>query len=705
MNSKQTNIVRSEVVETEFGLYTDDELRSLSVCKITSPISFDNFGNVLHGGLYDPKLGPTDQRSRPCVTCSLPYVHCPGHAGHIELCSPVYHPLQFSSLFMILRCKCAKCHRLRLSKSKLRLFLIKLKLIEMNDIETASKIEDSLNITTDSSNESKDNLPNNIESELRSYEDRYISFITNTRNKTVNMFLKGLQRTIIESFWKTVQSIKKCDHCGAYSPGLRKDGFTKIFLKPLNKRLRESMGKQKSALESMQMQDNENDSADETKFGDESDEDEKISENDKYLAPIEVEAHLKLLWAQHADLLDYIWGRAQGRYITKDISNCWQMFFQRVILVAPSRFRPASIVGNMTTEHAQNISLCSIITLNEQIFNIMRASRKEYSTSTSSEDMLGEALQIAVNQAEDIMNIDESQLTTINTTNNSTNSTSNPVYTMSKLVSLWIEIQNTVNCYIDSAKDSNILAAKGSTGIRQLLERKEGLFRMHMMGKRVNYCCRSVISPDNFIGTNEIGIPVQFAKVLHYPTPVTDWNVKFLRQLVENGPTKYPVDMRNALCTPKVVPIEDDYVIGKELGRGRFSRVCECVNKATGLHYAVKIIDKTTIEADEKSLLRTEIAVLKLVNHPNIIRMEGLYESRNCMYIVMEMLKGGELFERIVGKPRFTEADAAKLIRPLLESVAYLHDLGIVHRDLKPENILCGENLEDLKIADFGLSK
>ena len=125
-----------------------------------------------------------------------------------------------------------------------------------------------------------------------------------------------------------------------------------------------------------------------------------------------------------------------------------------------------------------------------------------------------------------------------------------------------------------------------------------------------------------------------------------------------------------------VVPIEDDYVIGKELGRGRFSIVCECVHKMSGVHCAVKIIDKATIEPEEKGLLRTEIAVLKLVNHPNIIRMEGLYESKGHIYIVMEMLKGGELFERIVGRPRFTEIEAAKLIRPLLESVAYLHDLG-----------------------------
>lgn len=171
----------------------------------------------------------------------------------------------------------------------------------------------------------------------------------------------------------------------------------------------------------------------------------------------------------------------------------------------------------------------------------------------------------------------------------------------------------------------------------------------------------------------------------------------------------------------QVVPIEEDYVIGKELGRGRFSRVCECVHKLTGVRYAVKIIEKATIEPEEKALLRTEIAgdvfdhfswfhiffllVLKLVNHPNIIKMQGIYESRSHMYIVMEKLVGGELFERIVGRPRFTEDEAAKLVRPLLESVAYLHDLGIVHRDIKPENILCGENLEDIKIADFGLSK
>jgi Ca2+-binding EF-hand superfamily protein len=154
-----------------------------------------------------------------------------------------------------------------------------------------------------------------------------------------------------------------------------------------------------------------------------------------------------------------------------------------------------------------------------------------------------------------------------------------------------------------------------------------------------------------------------------------------------------------------VVPVEDDYVIGSEIGKGRFSTVYECVKKDSGESFAVKVIDKSKLGGEEKELLRTEIAILKLVNHPNIIRMQGQYEDKKNLYIVTERLEGGELFDRISGRPRFSEDEARPLMRSLIGSVAYLHDLGIVHRDIKPENILCGDNLEDLKIADFGLSK
>ncbi len=82
--------------------------------------------------------------------------------------------------------------------------------------------------------------------------------------------------------------------------------------------------------------------------------------------------------------------------------------------------------------------------------------------------------------------------------------------------------------------------------------------------------------------------------------------------------------------------------------------------------------------------------MLKLVQHPHIVRLEDVYETPTTMYIVMELLEGGELFDRIVGRSRFSEDEARRLARPLIEAVAYLHSLGIVHRDIKPENILCG---------------
>lgn len=114
---------------------------------------------------------------------------------------------------------------------------------------------------------------------------------------------------------------------------------------------------------------------------------------------------------------------------------------------------------------------------------------------------------------------------------------------------------------MDSAKDPNANQGSAPPGIRQILERKEGIFRKHMMGKRVNFACRSVISPDPYIGTNEIGIPLKFAKTLNFPTPVTAFNVERMRELVTRGPSDYP-----GACW-----VEDGS--GRRLDLGRMSRV------------------------------------------------------------------------------------------------------------------------------------
>jgi DNA-directed RNA polymerase I subunit RPA1 len=105
---------------------------------------------------------------------------------------------------------------------------------------------------------------------------------------------------------------------------------------------------------------------------------------------------------------------------------------------------------------------------------------------------------------------------------------------------LWLNLQNEVCALLDSTTATGLSKDQGGGGVRQLLEKKEGLFRMNMMGKRVNYACRSVISPDPYIAVNEIGIPPYFATRLTYPERVTPWNVESMRDAVENGAHVHP---------------------------------------------------------------------------------------------------------------------------------------------------------------------
>mmetsp|Transcript_32581 Transcript_32581/g.81655 ORF Transcript_32581/g.81655 Transcript_32581/m.81655 type:complete len:300 (-) Transcript_32581:316-1215(-) len=150
--------------------------------------------------------------------------------------------------------------------------------------------------------------------------------------------------------------------------------------------------------------------------------------------------------------------------------------------------------------------------------------------------------------------------------------------------------------------------------------------------------------------------------------------------------------------------VKELYSFGEELGRGEFSRVRQCVHRNSGKRYAVKIIDKNDTE---NKRIRTEIEILKQVDHEHIIRLEEVYETDTKLYLIMELVTGGELFNSIVRLGSYTEGDAALLVRNIVSAVAYLHDLNIAHRDLKPTNLLLStkDTLTDVKIADFGLSK
>jgi len=167
-------------------------------------------------------------------------------------------------------------------------------------------------------------------------------------------------------------------------------------------------------------------------------------------------------------------------------------------------------------------------------------------------------------------------------------------------------------------------------------------------------------------------------------------------------------EKRSSSTADKPASIEDKYELKKIIGRGAFSVVKEGIRKASGKKYAVKCISKKLIDKKELSLLEREIDIMKKLQHPNIIQLMEVIDTADSLFLVLEFASGGELFDAIVNKGSYSEADAAKIIKQILAAILYVHNHGIAHRDLKPENLLLIQNEggeEIIKIADFGLSK
>ena len=152
--------------------------------------------------------------------------------------------------------------------------------------------------------------------------------------------------------------------------------------------------------------------------------------------------------------------------------------------------------------------------------------------------------------------------------------------------------------------------------------------------------------------------------------------------------------------------LRDHYRIGKMLGSGAFGEVRVCVHRESGAQRAVKVLRKSHMDDDEKKMLFNEINNLKDLDHPNILKMYEFFEDEKRYYIVTDICKGGELFDEIVARGKFSEQDASMLIKQVLGCINYCHSNHIVHRDLKPENILLEQNKEfdQIKIIDFGTS-
>uniref|UniRef100_A0A6N2N9U0 non-specific serine/threonine protein kinase n=1 Tax=Salix viminalis TaxID=40686 RepID=A0A6N2N9U0_SALVM len=146
------------------------------------------------------------------------------------------------------------------------------------------------------------------------------------------------------------------------------------------------------------------------------------------------------------------------------------------------------------------------------------------------------------------------------------------------------------------------------------------------------------------------------------------------------------------------------YELGRTLGEGNFGKVKLAKNIETGQPFAVKILEKNRIiELKITDQIKREIATLKLLKHPNVVRLHEVLASKSKIYMVLEYVTGGELFDRIASKGKLPEADGRKMFQQLIDGVSYCHSKGVFHRDLKPENVLVDAN-GNIKISDFGLS-
>jgi calcium/calmodulin-dependent protein kinase I len=153
--------------------------------------------------------------------------------------------------------------------------------------------------------------------------------------------------------------------------------------------------------------------------------------------------------------------------------------------------------------------------------------------------------------------------------------------------------------------------------------------------------------------------------------------------------------------------IKKHYDIKEKLGTGSFATVKRAVRRSDGTEFAIKIIKKDKLNSEEIAVVHDEVEIMHKIQHNNCVQLYEMFETKTKLYMVIELLTGGELFDRIVAKGSYSEKEAATLLGCVTEAIAYLHNIGVVHRDLKPENLIYASSANDsqVKITDFGLAK
>ncbi|KAL8261668.1 hypothetical protein R6Q59_025717 [Mikania micrantha] len=509
----QTTEGASEIVEgVRFSFMTDEEVRKHSVLKITNPVLLDTVGRPTQGGLYDPLLGPMDDQA-PCKSCGQQAFNCPGHCGHIDLVLPVYNPLLFDTLFNLLRRTCFVCRHFKAGKQEVELCTSKLMKIAKGDVAGAKnhvKYSDSKDI----------DLEEGDGSHVSSFGSQ-----SDGPTKNGHAFWTSVQyieaRSVLKEFLG--KATKSCSQCESRNPKITKPTFGSFRMEMTTADAQKNFFKGYqlgSSRDEEELLEDEDDKTSEVINVNEQSEDDRVDTagtnsssvasskqkkikkkyskpsdfmelKKKYsgsLLPSRVISIIKDLWENEAGLCSFICDMQQLDQLNGSAkSSSYSMFFIHALLVPPTKFRPAAAAGDSVMENPQTVLLGKVLESNLALGNAQ------------------------INKLEG-----------------------------SKIADLWKDLQQSVNVLFDSKTATNPNLKNVNTGICQLLEKKEGIFRQKMMGKRVNFACRSVISPDPYLAVNEIGVPPYFALRLTYPERVTPWNAGKLKDAIVNGSNIHP---------------------------------------------------------------------------------------------------------------------------------------------------------------------
>lgn len=481
----QAATISREHVDLRFSYFTTDEIRAVSVAEITSGAYADRRGGMLESGVHAPAMGPmeSDFNKNPiCPTCGLDR-DCPGHMGRVELAMTVYNPFLFKSLFTLLKCVCLECHRLKAAPQATQRVVEELNLLAAGKIPAkAGKIAKTKS--------QKSAIEMEINRDVKSYGEIIEDHSRGTRkSRAVEVQQVSAQADVaarLKDIFQEAERVKamaehdtKASAAGMSPAALFSESASLEALRDLTGPYLKDMPPrcQHCATKSTAKWRKDGFAKMFVKQGG----------NETFALPEKVREILRACWKLDSEILGWL--------VPAMRQHGAEIFFLDTILVPPNRFRPPARAAGQLSMSRQSTLLKEVVEFNQEL----RAKLMELGLAETPED------KASIRRS---------------------------------MVDFFVHLQNAVNGYMDSTKGGKH-AKLALEGIRQLVEKKQGLFRMKMMGKRVNFSARSVISPDPNIETSEIGVPQIIAQELSYPETAGPHNSDVLRDLVLRG-AEYP---------------------------------------------------------------------------------------------------------------------------------------------------------------------